>query len=114
MFTLNNYKQEDIKKLIDLTKDKNSQVRYIVFQEELAKTTGTEHLQGYIVFNNARRLKTVGGILRRAYWAEAKGTGRQNSEYCTKQEDRKPGTQPFIWGRMPKEKKEGGVMEKLR
>jgi hypothetical protein len=91
-----------------------SGIRYIVFQEEIAPTTGTQHLQGYIVFENQRRLKTVGGVLPRAYWAIAKGSGKQNSEYCTKKEGRKPGTQPYIWGRMPREKKDGGPMEKER
>lgn len=46
VFTLNNYDEEDIVKL--LTK---LPTEYIVFAKELAPTTGTPHLQGYCELN---------------------------------------------------------------
>ena len=44
-FTINNYKREFIQQILDIPK-----VKYVVIGEEVAPTTGTEYLQGYIYF----------------------------------------------------------------
>ena len=50
-FTQNNYPNEDLVQSIDC--------KYIVYGREVAPTTGTPHLQGFIAFKNPRSLSGV-------------------------------------------------------
>lgn len=52
-FTHNNYTQEDIDKIL------NWNCQYVVIGEEIAPTTGTPHLQGYVQFKSSVLWKTV-------------------------------------------------------
>lgn len=76
-FTLNNWTESDKTKL----KAYNSQ--YLIFGEEIAPTTGTPHLQGYIYFKSAK-LKTTVNNYKIGHVEVAGGTAEQNKEYCTK------------------------------
>lgn len=80
-FTLNNYTDEDISTLTSLT-----DAQYM-FEQEIAPTTGTEHLQGFIIFKNPRTITGLKRILRSAHWEEMKGTIDQNILYCTKEKE---------------------------
>ncbi|AMH87652.1 replication-associated protein [Pacific flying fox associated cyclovirus-2] len=53
VFTLNNYGPEDESRLANLDG------RYLVYGREVAPTTGTKHLQGYINFGRAIRFNTA-------------------------------------------------------
>nr|QXP08343.1 MAG: replication associated protein [Arizlama virus] len=78
-FTLNNYTDEDIDKLV------NSSYKYLIIGKEVAPTTNTPHLQGFIIFPNARRLSTLKADYNKTtHWEIARGTPEQNIEYCSK------------------------------
>lgn len=81
VFTINNYSQEDISAVHQL------KYQYLVYGKEVAPTTGTPHLQGFVYFKNTRTLSAVSKDLRRASLQAAKGTAQQNREYCTKDGD---------------------------
>lgn len=52
-FTHNNYTEEDISKILSW------KCQYVVIGEEIAPTTGTPHLQGYVEFHSSVKWKTV-------------------------------------------------------
>ncbi len=54
-FTYNNYKDKDIKTLIDLD------TKYLIFDKEIGEKCGTPHLQGYCEL----RKKTQGNVLKK-------------------------------------------------
>lgn len=96
-FTLNNPTDDEVSQL----KVKLSELKYAVFQLERGES-GTLHVQGYAVSATPKRLggwKTITGA--RAHIERAAGTAAQNREYCTKEEGREPGIEPWEHGRMP-------------
>jgi len=70
---------------------------YLVWQYEVGKE-GTEHIQGYVRYKTRGRLARVKKIDARLHAEAAKGTEQQNRDYCTKDETRKPGTEPHEYG----------------
>ena len=86
-FTLNNYEQADIERYNELVE--RGIAKYVCYQPERSPTTGTRHLQGYVVFPNGRTFRGVGGILGTSAHIEvARGSTTQNVEYCSKEESR--------------------------
>lgn len=82
VFTLNNYTSEDEENIKALS------ARYIVYGREVAPTTGTKHLQGYIYFNEAKTFSSIKKKLNpRAHLELAKGTAIENQKYCCKDKD---------------------------
>ena len=82
MFTLNNYSDEDLEAIRRL------EVTYLVFGKEVAPTTGTPHLQGFVVFRSNKRLSGVRPLFfNRAHVSIANGTSVQAAEYCKKDGD---------------------------
>lgn len=82
-FTLNNYTDEECDAI------KQTECRYIIFGKEIAPTTGTPHLQGYIYFDEK---KSMTYILKLKGWnrvslREAKGNADQNKTYTSKDGD---------------------------
>lgn len=78
-FTLNNYEEADVNRL------KAMDCRYLVFQKEIAPTTNTPHIQGYVYFAQPRTLRTVKNLVGNVAHCEvARGTSHQNKLYCTK------------------------------
>ncbi len=74
-------------------------IKYLVCQWEEAPSTGRRHLQGYIELRSPQRL----GYLRKlvgngVHAAQAKGTAEHNRAYCTKEESRVAGTEPYTYG----------------
>lgn len=82
VFTLNNPDPTDEKTVLS-----DEQVRYVIVGREVAPGTGTPHLQGFIVFQNAMRLSSVRALLPRAHWEQARGTVDENIRYCSKDGD---------------------------
>lgn len=78
VFTFNNYTEEHVQALKEL------ECRYIIFGKEVAPTTGTPHLQGYVAFTNPRAFKSVARLFP---WtvAAAKGSAEENRVYCSKE-----------------------------
>lgn len=84
-FTVNNYTEADI---LCLEAD-NPEVSYIVFGYEIAPTTGTPHLQGYVEFNSRKRMRQAVRILGgRASVRVRNGTALQAANYCKKDNNR--------------------------
>lgn len=83
VFTLNNYTEDDI---LTLQSNKDN-YRYIVFGKEIAPTTGTPHLQGYIYFEQPKSKKKVRELtgINKLWLDEAKGNPTQNQTYCSKE-----------------------------
>lgn len=82
VFTLNNYSEEEIERL----RSNSGLCRYIVWGKEVAPTTGTPHLQGFLAFDNARARSAVSALLPdRAWFEAAKGTAAQAMEYSKKE-----------------------------
>jgi len=77
---VNNYTNENIVS-VDLIK-----CRYLIVGAETAPETGTQHLQGYCYFENAKRFSTMKNMLPAGTHLEsAKGTAIQNQKYCSKE-----------------------------
>lgn len=79
-FTVNNYSDSDIELVCDLDST------YLVFGKEIAPTTGTPHLQGYVVFDRRSPpgLRALRRLVPRAVWLVAKGSSAANRRYCLK------------------------------
>lgn len=62
---------------------------YLVYQEESCPDTGKDHLQGYVVFSERRRLSACKKVHATAHWEPRRGTHEQAVQYCTKEVSRK-------------------------
>jgi hypothetical protein len=85
VFTLNNYTEAEVESFTTLFQ--SLVCRYGIFGKEVA-SSGTPHLQGFIIFHGT---KTLSAIKRdynsRAHWIRARGTSEQASNYCKKDGD---------------------------
>lgn len=73
--------------------------KYMIFGREVAPSTGTPHLQGYIVFGNARSFQSVTRLfsgLMQSHIEIAKGDPQSNIDYVTKEDPHayEKGTRP--------------------
>ncbi len=73
---------------------------YKVWQTEEG-ANGTRHIQGYIVFENAKMFSTLQNQLPGAHLERARGTAAQNKAYCQKIEGRVVGAPAGEEGVMP-------------
>jgi len=82
-FTLNNYTPEQEQALRGAVG--STGILYMLYGREVAPTTGTPHLQGYLQCNHKKmqRINTKLGIFVQAQ----KGTATQASDYCKKDGD---------------------------
>lgn len=76
VFTLNNYINTE---LVD-----NVVCKYIAYSKEVAPTTGTPHLQGYISFNSNKTLSAVRKLLPGCHLEVMLGSLAENERYCSK------------------------------
>lgn len=84
IFTLNNYNDHQVAHIVSVLGDR-SVVRYGTFGREVAPTTGTPHLQGYIIFTGNKRLSSLLRIFGPGpHWEIARGSSQQNKVYCQK------------------------------
>lgn len=83
-FTLNNYTSDDEERLRVLTE---RDTEYLVFGRETS-STGTPHLQGYLILVNRKRFQQVKNLIgSNPHVEKKKGTPLQASEYCKKDGD---------------------------
>lgn len=83
VFTINNYKDEDIKSIKSYLSTKASK---FVFGEEVGES-GTPHLQGYMEFKNSTKWSTLCNgceAFKRAWATKAKGSLNNNYAYTSK------------------------------
>lgn len=85
VFTIPNYDEEDIDLLQKLYDDKMPNT--FVVGKEIAPTTGTPHLQGYIYFLNQHYPKSLLRYIHKGFIDQARGSPQQNIEYCSKSGD---------------------------
>lgn len=83
VFTWNNYTAEDMEYLRTLVDD--GKCKYIAYAEEVAPTTGTKHLQGYMNLVKNQRMTFVKKLLPRCHIERMNGRMDQNEAYCSKQ-----------------------------
>jgi len=110
LFTWNNYPNDYRSKLDSLD------VRYIIAGEELAPSTGTPHLQGYVYYANAVRKSTVRRDFPGCHVLIANGTPSQNELYCrkTRPVDTHPNEVVYERGCIPITSAQKGAMERAR
>jgi hypothetical protein len=88
VYTLPNYGMDDVHRLRALHTDRRNKVLYHVFQPEVGDS-GLNHLQGYIEFETRKRFTTVKRLLdERAHLESRRGTPREASDYCKKEDTR--------------------------
>lgn len=58
--------------------------RYIVYQIELCPTTGREHLQGFVQWEDKQRLSALKKFHATAHWEKRRGTPYEAAHYCKK------------------------------
>jgi len=85
VFTINNPNEDSIDLILRLSAQ--DYCKYIVYGRENAPTTGTFHLQGFVIFNTPQRCGAVRGYLPGAHIEPAIGTSVQCREYCIKDGD---------------------------
>lgn len=111
-FTVNNYNEDD---WLSLTKanlhPKLKAMDYIVAGQEVAPTTGTKHIQGYIHFTTVKKFSEVVTLFKRhlristhPYVAGAMGTAEHNRKYCLKSANI-----THEWGKMPFAEAKGSI-----
>lgn len=84
-FTLNNYTDGEVELLDQLLQ--SDHVSYGVYGFETGES-GTPHLQGFIIFEQEKRLAQVKRIVsERAHFEVARGTPVQAADYCKKDGD---------------------------
>lgn len=89
--TLNNPTEDEIRQWCEAV-DKGH-AKYLCYQKEVAPTSGTLHLQGYVVTEKRIRLTGLKKFLgRRIHAVRSNGTPSSNREYCSKSETAQPGT----------------------
>lgn len=83
IFTWNNY-PEDYR---DQLENNIGDIKWLICAEEVAPSTGTKHLQGYVEFKGKRRwdaLKKLNFGETHVHWQPAKGNPKDQWEYITK------------------------------
>lgn len=82
-FTLNNYTDAEVAQL--RTQCAHNRIVYAVFGKEIAPTTGTPHLQGFLIFARQQRRTAVLRLFGQRLHLEAtRGTSQQARDYCKK------------------------------
>lgn len=85
-FTVNNPTAEDNQRVADFLGGTN--VSYGIVGRENAPTTGTPHLQGYLILvNSQRRSYLLNNLSPRGSYRSANGTPEHNRAYCSKDGD---------------------------
>jgi len=87
-FTINNPTAEDEQRLTELCHDvRGNGIVYLVYGREIGEY-GTPHLQGFVIFRNRKRLRTVRDVLgQRGHYEVARGTASEAADYCKKDGD---------------------------
>ncbi|AGA18423.1 hypothetical protein [uncultured marine virus] len=93
IFTCNNYDDSQISEIQkfceSLKKDGSTKVIYCIYGKEVAPTTGTPHLQGFIMLRDQMTMSALNKkcFLNRASFKVARGTVSQNVKYCGKEDN---------------------------
>lgn len=85
-WTWNNYTRDDVATIKDQwTNPSGLNLRYVMFEEEVAPTTGTPHLQGLLVTHTVKSFNQLKALLPKGLHIERmRGCLEQNERYCSK------------------------------
>lgn len=98
MFTL----FPDVADLSPVTDPDPEQVKYMVWQNEIAPSSKRSHLQGYVCFHNPKGLSGAKKYFGHTVHLEVRqGTHQQAYDYCTKEDTRLPDSEPVEFGEPP-------------
>lgn len=87
IFTINNYTEKDLL----MIRKPNEKISFLCFGLEIAPTTGTPHVQGYLQMKSKTRLSTISNLLGgRTSPKTALGSSEQNRKYCSKTREEDP------------------------
>jgi len=101
IFTLNNPQSNEL--------PKDWQCSYAIWQRERGDS-GTEHLQGYVIFGNPKGLSAIKkNVNSEAHWEPRRGTHAQAKAYASKTETRLAG--PWTYGTEPKQGSREDLLE---
>lgn len=94
VFTLNSYDVDKVDRIFTVLEDNSTRG---IIGKEIAPSTNTRHLQGYLEFENS---KTMGGVLKlfmdeKPHVEPAKASPDDNYKYCSKENNF------HAWGRWP-------------
>lgn len=78
IFTINNYTDQDVDELFMMN------FKYMIIGFEIAPTTGTPHIQGYVQFYEQRLKRAVKHDIHRGHIKVAYGNFEDNIAYCSK------------------------------
>lgn len=70
-------------------------------QLEVCPETGRIHIQGFVVFATNQRLSALKKLHPTAHFELMRGKLEDSEKYCSKEDTRKPGTEPRVWGDRP-------------
>lgn len=109
-FTWNNF-PDDYETILDAIP-----ARYILAGEELAPTTGTPHLQGYVYFQHGKTIASARTALGGCHVLRANGSHQQNIAYCrkTRPDDPEPNANVYERGAPPVDPHQRGEAEQDR
>lgn len=77
-------------------------MEYLCYGRETCPDTGRAHLQGFICWSNKQRFSACKTLLPSAHWEPARGSVKENRDYCSKEGDFSE------WGVPPAEQHENG------
>jgi len=83
IFTWNNY-PENWKDILVPGFQQNKWLTGYIAGEEIAPTTGTPHIQGYIEFHKDHKSRPMGLLPKQVKWITARGSNEHNFNYCSK------------------------------
>lgn len=78
--TWNNYRDT----AIDELRSMKLSISWAIVAKEVAPSTGTPHLQIYLLFKNCVKFNTLRQLFPDVWWAPAKGDNKENYLYITK------------------------------
>lgn len=83
-FTINNYTEQTEHTLGQYFEDKKNKCNYMVFGREVAPSTGTAHIQGYLQWTEPKKTSAFSKKFK-AFVEAARGSSTEASEYCKKE-----------------------------
>jgi len=101
-WTLNNYSQDDVERIREYAKS----CKYLVFGYEIAPTTGTPHLQGFVSWDNPRSFdKFQETISPSLSMRVCDMPANVNADYCKKSASKDPNKNPPFeeFGELPRQ-----------
>jgi len=85
-FTVNNYTSDELQFITELSKNLPTSIKTLCFQEEVGALNGTPHLQGVLIYRDAKAICNIKKTLNieRTHCEIMRGSPKQAVDYCIK------------------------------